>query len=85
MYVIDKDNLRYKRTPINECTPHSPRIAYGEWLPLADIPEPVTLVNGGLKIMHETSVYGIFTSPICFSIYGVSPDYMETGDGKVYV
>lgn len=77
-YEIDLPGKRYRRTPLR--TPDldariaaavSPRLRYGEWLPLKDIPNPVQLVDssGGaqaLHIMHENSTYGIWTSDITY-------------------
>lgn len=86
-YEIDLPAKRYRRTPLTgpdfdaRLTARilSDRLAYGEWLPLKDIPNPVTIVcddfnpyrapemmSRCLHIMHESSTKGILTSPITF-------------------
>ena len=80
---IDLVGLRYRRTPLPTGMVHedSPRLKYGEWLPLKNIPEPVTLRSEPfsapelglvqLHIMHESSTYGILTSRIIHMSLGV--------------
>lgn len=78
-YEIDTVAGRYRRTLIKSQPVYSPRLAYGEWLPLKDTPAPVNVMDDPfdhhhapearrkvLHIMHESSTEGIMTSPITF-------------------
>lgn len=84
-YEVDLPGKRYRRSP-TEHVQHvsSTRLTYGEWMPLKDIPNPVTVLDYPwdshktpelrrkvLHIMHETSTIGILTTPITFMAIGV--------------
>jgi hypothetical protein len=79
-YVIDLEGKRYKRFDrSNKGSPArtggSPRLEYGEWLPLKDVENPVRLVAGGLHIWHESSTIGILTSEVEFIVQGVDSEF----------
>ena len=75
IYYVDIPGRRYMRRPIWETTPHSPRLEYGVWLPLADRDDAVEFVKPegfrapetmrpSLRIMHAESVHGIVTTQV---------------------
>lgn len=79
-YEIDWVKRVYRRSPSGHVqNVDSPRLNYGEWMPLKDIPNPVTVMDDPydmrnppeilrkvLHIMHKDSTMGILTSPITF-------------------
>lgn len=70
VYEIDLEAKQYRRIPRGEPKAvESHRLTYGEWLGLADTPEPVQVVPwlGGEEVLHilaSDSVFGIYTSPL---------------------
>lgn len=67
VYFMDDENKRYRRQARNETNEqivHSHRLGYQVWHLLQEIDTPYWEENGRLRIMEESSVIGIITSPI---------------------
>lgn len=77
IYEIDLTRSRYRRMPRVTQPVHSERLEYETWLALADIAEPVHVLQTEegaiLHIMHESSVLGIYTTPIVFMAKDAAP------------
>lgn len=73
VYEIDLEAKQYRRTPRGEPKPvESHRLTYGEWMALADTPEPVQIVPwlDGSEVLHilaSDSTVGIFTSALTYT------------------